>query len=40
MPDYVKKAWQAGEFIKDSSDSEVFDINDHKVNLRVEKIQK
>ena len=36
--EYIKEETLSVELIKDSSDSEVFDINDHKVNLRVEKI--
>ncbi len=36
--EFIKNETLALEFIKDSSISDVFDINDHKVKLKVEKI--
>jgi len=36
--EFIKNETLAKEFIKDTSDYEVFDINDHQVKLRVEKI--
>jgi len=36
--EFIKNETLALEFIKDTSDYEVFDINDHKVKLKVEKI--
>ncbi|MBR6641913.1 MAG: isoleucine--tRNA ligase, partial [Clostridia bacterium] len=36
--DFIKNETLAVEFIKDSSDYEVFDINDHQVKIKVEKI--
>ena len=36
--EFIKNETLAVEFIKDSSEYEVFDINDHKVKIRVERI--
>ena len=36
--EFIKNETLALEFIKDSSISDVFDINDHKVKLKVEKM--